>query len=319
MGVTRVPSLVLDSSPSDEQYEQWRGIARDSGIGDQIWPVSGKVKDFRGSIKSRKVDDMTFVDVQSTPFAGRFVANDPSSELAGLGFCADGYRERVVTRHGAEYTFTSKMNFFDNTEILRYEQMRPGASSWVLFPRSVLSSVGGRVGNLDRIFIWENSTAARLLSALVGAVRDEQNLAHNDALAIRNAILELLVGAASNGIENSGRAVSDAMRSKVERWVVDHLHLGPVSPAQAAAAHGISLRSLHRLFAETGETFGGLTRTARVGRARRDLIITNDSVQAIAMRWGYSDASHFCREFKRAYGITTGECRSEARSIDDLF
>lgn len=318
MPVTGIQTLILDECPSDAHFEEWRTIARDVGMG-EVWPTTGTTNDFRGLLKYRKVDDMTFIDAQSTPFAGRYMPDEPSSDLIGIGICADGYAERVVTRHQDEHILTSKMHFIDNSDVLRYEQMGGGAGSWVLFPRSALSSVGRRVEKLDRIFIWEDSTAARVLSALVNAVRTEPNLADNDAVAVRNAILELLVGAASDGIEHSSRAVSDAMRLQVERWVVDHLHEGRVSPSEAAAAHSISLRSLHRLFADVGETFGGLTRAVRVGRTRRDLIVTNDSVQVIAMRWGYSDASHFCREFKRAFGMTPGECRSDARGIDEPF
>jgi AraC-like DNA-binding protein len=37
-----------------------------------------------------------------------------------------------------------------------------------------------------------------------------------------------------------------------------------------------------------------------------------DSVTTIAFRWGFCDTSHFCRAFKRAFGMTPSDVRRAA-------
>nr|WP_237421915.1 helix-turn-helix transcriptional regulator [Gordonia sp. SID5947] len=100
------------------------------------------------------------------------------------------------------------------------------------------------------------------------------------------------------------------MRQRVENWVNGRLPFGPISPSDAAAAHGISVRSLHRLFDGPGRSFGSMVRSARLECARQELLTSMSTVQHIAARWGYSDMSHFGREFKRTYGMTTTEFRA---------
>ncbi|GAA2882344.1 hypothetical protein GCM10020220_085800 [Nonomuraea rubra] len=130
----------------------------------------------------------------------------------------------------------------------------------------------------------------------------------------RNIVVELLAQRGAESIARpSGAAVSEGMRLSVSRWIDDHVHLGQVLPAQAAEQHGISVRSLHRLFADSGESFGSLVRRRRLERACRDLLHTDDMVQTIAMRWGYADASHFINDSKTGARQHTGHLRKGLR------
>jgi AraC family transcriptional regulator, positive regulator of tynA and feaB len=74
------------------------------------------------------------------------------------------------------------------------------------------------------------------------------------------------------------------------------------------------VRSPHRLFASSGETFGSMVRGRRLARARRDLAATGDMIQSIAVRWGYADASHFISEFTRVHGVTPAGFRRSRRT-----
>lgn len=50
----------------------------------------------------------------------------------------------------------------------------------------------------------------------------------------------------------------------------------------------------------------------RLERCREDLldpVLSDRPVAAIAMRWGFTDAAHFSRVFKAAYGVTPSELR----------
>ncbi|MEV6993119.1 helix-turn-helix domain-containing protein [Streptomyces sp. NPDC093228] len=87
-----------------------------------------------------------------------------------------------------------------------------------------------------------------------------------------------------------------------------------MSPGAIAAAHNISLRSLHRLFQEQNLTVAGWIRARRLERCRRD----DRPARAIAARWGFADPAHFNRAFRAAYGMPPGDYRHRALSSRPL-
>ena len=81
-----------------------------------------------------------------------------------------------------------------------------------------------------------------------------------------------------------------------------------------AAAHGISVRTVHLAFAEGGTTVSRWIRDRRLRVCYRELARADSqqTVTDIAFRWGFCDAAHFSRVFKRAYGITPSDVRQQA-------
>ena len=68
-------------------------------------------------------------------------------------------------------------------------------------------------------------------------------------------------------------------------------------------------RTVHRAFAATGDTVGSVVRRHRLAAARKDLVHTTQSVATIAYRWGFCDASHLGREFRREMSMSPGDYR----------
>jgi AraC-like DNA-binding protein len=56
----------------------------------------------------------------------------------------------------------------------------------------------------------------------------------------------------------------EALVRQVRTFVLDHLHEPGLSPAVIAAAHRISVRYLHHLFHESGESVGAFIRSRRL-------------------------------------------------------
>jgi AraC-like DNA-binding protein len=89
-----------------------------------------------------------------------------------------------------------------------------------------------------------------------------------------------------------------------------------LSPRRAAAALGISVRLLHRVFAEAGGSFGRALLERRLDACRRSL---DDPAEAarpisdIAFGWGFSDLSHFSRTFKDRFGSSPRHYRTGLR------
>jgi AraC-like DNA-binding protein len=103
------------------------------------------------------------------------------------------------------------------------------------------------------------------------------------------------------------------MRAEIRRYVRTHLQDTTLGPTAIARAYSMSVRALHALFEDADESVAGLVRRERLARCIEDLQQPNGgSVTEIAFRWGFSDAAHFSRLFKRAFGVTPSEVRHQA-------
>lgn len=97
---------------------------------------------------------------------------------------------------------------------------------------------------------------------------------------------------------------------------LDHIgqHLdADLTPDAIAAAQHISVRYLHVLFRQRGETVGSHIRRQRLNRIRRDLAdprLAHLPAYAVAARWGLPDPSHFSRLFRAEFAMSPREFRN---------
>jgi AraC-like DNA-binding protein len=143
--------------------------------------------------------------------------------------------------------------------------------------------------------------------------------------AIGDGLLDGTVGERDGNI---GESVVDLVRglyadhgtrpgllAEVKSTIERRLHDPELRPATIAAAHFISTRYLHRLFEREGVTVSEWIRTRRLERSRRDLedpALADETVLAIASRWGLRNPGHFSRLFHVAYGCTPSSVRPRA-------
>jgi AraC-like DNA-binding protein len=117
--------------------------------------------------------------------------------------------------------------------------------------------------------------------------------------------------------ETMGRAPASApatraLRARVHDVVTQRSHEISFSAGDVAAQLEISVRTLHRCLATSGETFGGMLMAARVGSAMRMLespIFNRLTAGEIGRRAGFSDPSHFVRTMRAHVGRTPSQIR----------
>jgi AraC family transcriptional activator of tynA and feaB len=289
----------------------WQDAYSAVHLADRVWfPPQHSPEEFAGRMSWRRLDDLLVVDFACDPFAGRFSPGSLSNDFVGIQVSHAERRERVALRDQRTLTVSGTFSIWETAQVREFEFLNGGGHLVVLIPRDALQQAAVGSFKLTELIIDQDTPPIRLLKGLLLSIQQETGpLSAVTAAAARNGILELLVSASRPAIVSSNAAVSDSMRAAIGQWIDKRLQSGELSPSEAAAAHGISVRSLHRLFASTGDSFGDIARSRRVAKARRDLVAGGDSIQAIANRWGYADASHFCREFKRTFEMTPTEYR----------
>lgn len=118
-------------------------------------------------------------------------------------------------------------------------------------------------------------------------------------------------------LEDGSAAVrSSAQRSlllKIKDHIDRRLADPALGPAEIAAAANISPRYLHKLFAAEHMSVSEYIKQSRLQRCRRDLLdprLGEQSIAAIAFRWGFGDLSGFNRAFKATFGMTPRDLRA---------
>jgi len=100
--------------------------------------------------------------------------------------------------------------------------------------------------------------------------------------------------------------------NRLRELIADHAHDPAFDVAQAAAALGMSRRSLHLLCARDGQSFGQRLMAERLARARAMLLDARLRlpIGEIAWRCGFLDQGHFAKRFRAQYGMPPSALRA---------
>ncbi len=130
---------------------------------------------------------------------------------------------------------------------------------------------------------------------------------------------EMLYAAARDllpiAIARSGRHAEPVARSlapKLLQYVDRELRDPDLDPSKVAGHFGISVRYVHKLFAQQGLTLGAYIKTKRLEKVYFELAAPASREQKIAnvaKHWGFNDLSTFARAFREKYGCKPSEAR----------
>ncbi|MFF0445441.1 helix-turn-helix domain-containing protein [Streptomyces sp. NPDC004609] len=106
-----------------------------------------------------------------------------------------------------------------------------------------------------------------------------------------------------------------ALALRVKDFIDRHLRDPGLTPGRIAAAHHVSVRTLHRRFRDQGTTVAAYIRRRRLEYARHDLSdprLADRPVHAVAETWGFTRPAEFTRAFRAAYGLPPSDYRHDA-------
>lgn len=112
------------------------------------------------------------------------------------------------------------------------------------------------------------------------------------------------------------RCLHEAKLERAQRYIVANLADKKLCPERIARHTAVSLRTLNRLFAQRGTTPMRWVWQRRLAASHAALADgSSKNVSDVAFQFGFSEASHFCRSFKAAYGASPEKLtRSRDRS-----
>jgi len=136
-----------------------------------------------------------------------------------------------------------------------------------------------------------------------------------DLTAAEIAVTELVVSALLaefRAPDTNLTEVQSAHFRRVAAAIEGKLPEVDLAVADIARQENMSVRYVQRLFERRGESFSDYVRRRRLERARTELGDPNraqESVAAIALRWGFRDQAHFSRAFSAAFGAAPRSVR----------
>ncbi|RSS54738.1 AraC family transcriptional regulator, partial [Streptomyces sp. WAC06614] len=196
----------------------------------------------------------------------------------------------------------------------------PPAGLVLRFPKRLLPLPERDVRQVLAVPVPARDGAGRLLvGLLVGVCEEGHALTADDGIRLQHTVLGLTAAVLADHLGSRRALPADARQrvlyARIRDYILGRLADPALTPAAVAAAHQISLRSLHRLFQPYGEPVGAFIRRQRLEHARRDLADpaqAASTVHAIAARWGCVRPADFTRAFRGAYGMPPGAFRALA-------
>lgn len=282
-------------------------------------PLDSDAPVFEARVRRWWIDDLALVDCECGPCSGtrqRRQLADTEGEFVVVLITRAG-RETVSQGDAEADMKPGDAVAWDSTKPARFAVWEPLSKRSLLIPRAALDEVSGRTWVTGGVMLSGLAPATRLLTTYLDTLSQAlPDLNPSAVVAARNATLELFIGAVrTEGDVPSTSMARPALRAAMDRFIEQHLLDDGVTPAAIASAHGVSTRTVNRIFNATGQTVSDVIRVRRLARARDDLMNTDRPISVIAHRWGYSDTSHFSRTFKAHYGSSPSEYRCTDQNL----
>lgn len=141
----------------------------------------------------------------------------------------------------------------------------------------------------------------------------------------RQDAIDLTLSLLSSAVKGQGRvaeAPPTQMHSYHKKRIRDiallRLRDADLDVPRIAAAAGLSVSYVHRLFTDEPLSLMHWVYEERLNRCHRDLSspeMNRRSISSIAYAWGFNSPSHFTRAFQKRFGLAPSELRTQARSV----
>jgi AraC-like DNA-binding protein len=200
---------------------------------------------------------------------------------------------------------------------------QPYESLVVRVPRDLLGPQEAEISNLTAVGIPGGEGLPRAAVAFFGGLigrLEAGTITAEDAPNTIECVLDLvraLYSAPLSADESARMRTRAEILLNVQSFIEANLGDPELDPERIARSTFISTRYLHKLFEDEGTTVCRWIRETRLERCRRDLLdpaLADETILAIASKWGLPGPEHFSRLFRSAYGCSPSELRREVKA-----
>jgi AraC-like DNA-binding protein len=315
------PTTTVRSEPL--RINDWQRNAARVFVPLTIDPVNAR--DFRGRFSGIATAEATAVLLEAQPHRVERTAEHLreggrgffkfSLQLEGEGLVVQGGRESTLrpgdlTVYDTSRPYTLTYDDRSTQLVLMVPHDRFGAGA-----PDVVDLVATRLG--------VDGLADVVVPVLTGLARRMETGRADTGLALVHHAVDLVETLCRDDADRLSAAAAPALAGpgrnrelrRVLRYIDDHLGDPALTPQTLAAAHFISVRSLHKLFDDSGTTAAALIRSLRMERAKEALSRPSRAdvpIGQIAAECGLPDAAHFSRVFRSTFGLSPSQVRSRA-------
>lgn len=307
--------LTTDAVQARERLDYWRDATN------SLFPPTrlhrSTVEGFYGHVAWLTLGDVTLADIVSTSL-------DVVRSEREIGASDDRWYELTIQIEG-ECAFSQggrdivtgprSMVLYDSRKPYSMRFDGPYRQISLKVPRAALCERVPAVDRLTAHHIAADRMPGRFLYDLAAGLCERPNeLPAGLAGRLESHVLEL-AATALLGVDTPAVSASD--HSQIERikaHILAHLDDPDLSPRDIALSQGISVRHLYQLFEAETEQVAGWIQAQRLDRIRRELadpLKRGWPIQTIALRRGFKDMSHFSRAFRRRFGLSPRDYRSQ--------
>lgn len=103
----------------------------------------------------------------------------------------------------------------------------------------------------------------------------------------------------------------------IKKFIEENIKNPSLTPSKIAEHFAVSTRYIHQLFKTEGITVASFILDMRLERCQRDIMLLypKKKVIDIAFKWGFNDAAHFSKVFKKKYGVSPSKYYAQRDSL----
>ena len=294
-----------------KQYSSWRDAVSETHL---AWDLPARRQSaFRALIRPQAFGAASVIECLCEPCSGgRGASEIARSDNAYYGIL-HLLRGRESVRQGGREACLEAGDFtlWDSTRPIDFAIGEPLHKITLLIPQALLDlALPHAQDRVATVLSGRTGCGALLASHLRTLAREAAQLPLASLPPLLHTTLDLLaVALAPEAAATS--SYQHALLTRIRTFIADRLHDPDLAPARIAAAHGMSVRQLHRVFEGNGSTVERWIWEQRLLRCHRALLKPGSgSVSQVAFQWGFSDAAHFSRAFRAQFGVTPRQLRS---------
>ena len=306
-----------EDEPAKTRLDYWQHV-----MGSALAPYEFKAPggNIRGQIHHAEIGPVTMLDMQGTTMtASRTTDLIRKSDLGLWKIDLNIRGQGIFEQDGRESALRPGEFLLMDLGRPSHVAIEPAyEGSLVVFPRSLLPVRHKETRDLTAVRFSAREPYAALVTSLVQQLHGSLDAYESTCdTRISAAFLDLLALAVATRLDRASAVPAgsrqQAMTLRIRAFIDQHLGDPALSPGVIAAAHHISVRTLHKLYEAEEQTITASIRHRRLERCRQDLLnpsLRDRPASAVGARWGFPDATTFSRTFRHAYGLPPGEYRA---------